>query len=81
MVNTFAMYTKRILIAIDQLFNALFLGSPDETLSARAYRLREQGWWFAYAVINLLFFWQEDHCAGSYMSEVLRKHLPEEYRE
>jgi hypothetical protein len=80
MVNKFLNYVKRVLIAIDQLFNALVFGQPDETLSARAYRLKDEGWWLAYVGINGLFFWQKNHCKGSYMSEVLRKHLPEEYR-
>ena len=31
-------YLLRLLIALDQLANALIGGHPDETLSARAYR-------------------------------------------
>jgi hypothetical protein len=80
MVNKLLIHLKNVLIAFDQLINALVFGSPDETLSARAYRLKDDGWRFAYISINVLFFWQDDHCEGSYMSEVIRKHLPEEYR-
>jgi hypothetical protein len=80
MVNRLLKYIKNILIALDQLFNSFVFGAPDETLSARAYRLRDEGWWIVYKVINGLFFWQDDHCKGSYTSEVIRKHLPEEYR-
>jgi hypothetical protein len=80
MVNKVLKYVKNNLIAFDQQCNSLLFGEPDETLSARSYRLRCDGWWFAYYGINLLFFWQDDHCKGSYVSEMLRKHLPEEYR-
>ena len=34
---------KNILIAIDQLLNAVLGGAPDETLSSRAHRAREEG--------------------------------------
>jgi hypothetical protein len=80
MVSRLLSYLKNTLIAFDQLCNALLFGSPDETFSARAYRLRSDGWWVVYILINCIFFWQEDHCKGSYMSEVIRKHLPDEYR-
>jgi hypothetical protein len=80
MVNKFFNYLKNVLIAFDQLCNALVFGSPDETLSARSYRLRDNGWWIVYKTVNGIFFWQDDHCKGSYMSELTRKHLPKEYR-
>jgi hypothetical protein len=79
-VSELLYYLKCILIAFDQLCNALLFGSPDETFSARAYRLRDNGWRAVYLLINCIFFWQDDHCKGSYTSEVIRKHLPEEYR-
>lgn len=73
---------KQILIAIDQLANSIFGGYADETLSARVYRHRRtSAWWaFWYRAINLLFFWQADHCMGSYNAEFMRKHLPKAYR-
>lgn len=70
----------QFLIAIDQVLNAAFLGYADETLSARAYRLRNKGWNTQYKLINRLFFWQGDHCKSSFMNELKRKHLPVEYR-
>jgi hypothetical protein len=30
-------YVRNLLVAIDQLFNAIFGGSPDECISTRAY--------------------------------------------
>lgn len=71
---------KQILIAIDQLFNALLCGYADETLSARAYRERYTGLKYAYHFINFLFFWQANHCRAAYENEMNRKQLPTEYR-
>ncbi len=75
----------QILIALDQLANTLiglFLddGWADESISAKAYRLRNDGWNTAYRVINAIFFWQDNHCKASYMSELKARHLPAEYR-
>ena len=66
----------QVLIALDQLANALLGGYADETLSARAHRQND----WRRVVINGLFFWQVDHCAESYWSERERKQLPPEYR-
>ncbi|MCK2097653.1 hypothetical protein [Thauera aromatica] len=82
-----------VLLAIDQcLFVLLTLGAahPDETASAAAWRLEQEGRWsgrFFRPVIDwtfahLPFGWaEEDHCRSSYESEMLRKHLPNQYRE
>lgn len=75
----------QILIAFDQLINTLvglFTGDgwADETLSAKSYRKRQQGWGFVYNFINCIFFWQINHCRESYDSETYRSHLPKEYR-
>lgn len=69
-------YLLNLLIAIDQLANAILFGWPDETLSAYAHR---RGGWRR-SIINALFFWQDDHCHMAYQSEILRKHLPPEER-
>lgn len=68
-------YLRNLLIAIDQLANALIGGSCDETLSARAERQRL----FIRHVINAIFF-DRNHCFDSYHAERLRTQLPEEYR-
>lgn len=69
-------------IAFDQFINACIGGSPDETLSARAWRLKDVSlvWKCTRWCIDTLFFWQKGHCAASYNSEMERKQLPEEYR-
>lgn len=67
----------QVLIALDQLLNALLGGWADETLSARAHR--QSDW--RRGVINAIFCWQDDHCAQSYWSERNRQQLPAEYRD
>jgi hypothetical protein len=75
----------QFLIAFDQMVNTLVyisgdgFGYADETLSARAWRLREQSSW-PYKAINWLFFWQKDHCKNAYYEEVHNKQLPQDYR-
>lgn len=80
-------HLKQILIAIDQLFNTLFFGWADETLSSKCYRLKRDGvrsW--PCNLIDTLFFWDRDkatgkkHCELSYLSEVKRNQLPPEMR-
>ena len=77
---------KQFLIALDQLINTLIpasgegFGKADETISARAWRLRERGPWnVALIVIDFLFFFDKNHCEKSYLSEAKRKQLPTEY--
>jgi len=73
----------QFLIAIDQLLNTLIPGGyADETLSARARRMRVKGqpyWGWLARAINLLFFWQEDHCRGAWLEETRRRQLPDAY--
>jgi hypothetical protein len=72
---------ENILIAIDQLINAVFGGYPDETLSARCWRHRyTRKYRILVNIINALFFWQDNHCLESYNSELNRRHLPYSYR-
>ncbi len=77
---------KQFLVAVDQVANTMVGwvtgdGWADETLSAKAYRLRDKGWGTAYIVINKLFLFQDDHCKSAFLSELKRSHLPIEYRE
>lgn len=72
---------KQFLIALDQLANTLAGGYADETLSARAHRVAEEGvpaW--PQRLINGLFFWERAHCLKAYRSEVERRQLPSRYR-
>jgi hypothetical protein len=75
-------YATQLLIAIDQLGNALLGGWADETISARAWRRspHSKRWACARWGIDALFFWQEDHCMKAYEHERRRSQLPAEYR-
>ena len=80
--------TQRLLnflITVDQLlFSVITLGraSPDETMSAAAWRLEQKGKWqgkFFRPIIDTLFWFDPRHCAMSYISEKHGKQLPSEY--
>lgn len=73
---------RRILIALDQLVNAIFNGWPDETISSRAWRWEQKGkrsW--PRKMIDTIFFWEQNHCQGSYENEKTGRQLPPEMRE
>lgn len=75
-------YLKQVLIAFDQLINALLGGGADESLSAHAWRQHLEGkrdW--PYLLINALLFFDDDHCRESYESELERNQLPPSMRE
>lgn len=72
---------RQVLISIDQLINARLGGYPDETFSARCWRCRSTPKYKRLvAIINAIFFWQDNHCLQSHISEVKRRHLPRMYR-
>ena len=74
-------YCKAVLIAIDQLVNAILAGWPDETLSSRAWRWEQDGvrvW--PRRLIDRMFFWEQEHCYQSYISEREGRQLPPELR-
>lgn len=74
----------QLLIAIDQLGNVLLGGLADETLSARAHRMRgkEHKWWgWTAGFIDRLFFWQQAHCSAAYQAEIKRRQLPSDYQQ
>lgn len=73
---------REVLVALDQLANAILGGYSDETLSARTYRLRAvQPYKALRPIIDGLFFFQPAHCQSSYQAIVDRAHLPGEYRD
>lgn len=78
------MYFKKVLIAVDQLFNTLFGGAVDEMISARAYRMevyeKSKFWKVARIVIDAFFFFSKEHCFKCFVTEVQREQLPELYQ-
>ena len=77
-------YILNILIALDQLVNALIGGSPDETLSASAYQGELQGKVLPriFRLIIDFVFWpfEKNHCFEAWLAEMTRAQLPESYR-
>lgn len=76
-------YLLNLAVGVDQLANALIGGSADETLSARAHRMRakRQRWWgWTASAIDRLFFWQRDHCLNAHLAELQRAQLPKHYQ-
>ena len=74
-------YGKCVAIAVDQLFNALFNGWPDESLSSRAFRDDRDGrrhW--PRKLIDGIFCWQKNHCKSAYENERKGRQLPPEMR-
>lgn len=76
------------LIALDQfLFNTVTLGysSPDETLSAAAWRWEQAGKLRGRVLCPLIdaLFWpfERAHCRMAFESEKLGRHLPPEYHQ
>lgn len=76
-----------VLIAFDQLIYVLVTlgkGSPDETMSAAAWRTEQDGkilGRFFRPKIDFIFSPLEAaHCRKSFESEIARKHLPGHYK-
>lgn len=80
-------YLMQVLIALDQLLNALRGGWADETLSSAAYRMSLRndagvfGWrWSVCAwLINTLAH-DPNHCKDAFVSERDNNQLPPEFR-
>ena len=72
----------QVLVALDQFVNTLIGGYADETLSCRAYRhyLKGEHKWVK-VLIDCLFFFEDNHCYNSYLSEQERLQLPPALRE
>lgn len=58
-------YLLNLLIALDQLVNALAGGDPDETISSRVGKREDGSERFWAAVIDRIFFWDRDHTRRS----------------
>lgn len=76
-------YGKALLIALDQLLNALCGGWPDETISSRTWRWELSGTrsWPRKLIDGFaLILGDRDHCRESFESERLGRQLPPELR-
>lgn len=75
-----------VLIAVDQLLNAVFGGAADETFSSRCYRgavlakKPKKRWRVIHKIVETLFFWEKgEHCETAYLSEIQRRQYPPEF--
>ena len=75
-----------LLIALDQFIYVLVTlgaGSPDETLSAAAYRTEQKGKLLGRLfrpTIDFIFLAiEKKHCYKSFIAEVNKQHLPKDY--
>lgn len=76
-------WVQQVLIAVDQLINAIFGGWCDETLSSRAWRMDRAGkpWGrITRPLIDSLFWFQREHCFNAYQEERKRLQSPPESR-
>jgi hypothetical protein len=60
-------YMWNVLIAIDQLCNAILLGDPDETISSRLgkHLIKRPGCPFCSLVCKFLNLFEKNHCIGA----------------
>lgn len=58
-------WTRRVLVAVDQLGNAVLGGLPTQTMSYRAALARRNGSEFACLFCRFLDLFQRDHCSIS----------------
>lgn len=65
-------YFTKVAILLSQTANVLlFNGNPDVTVSARAFANREKRFWgILYRAINLIFFFQNNHCMLSFLTDL-----------
>ena len=76
-------YFWQLLLAVDQLINAIFGGWADETMSSRLYRLDADGRFWGFVLrplVDLVFFFEPSHCYQAYLSERDDTQKPPELR-
>jgi hypothetical protein len=69
-------FVRQVLLALDQFVNALLLGEADTSISARAYIRSKDGtvcWKVVRKLIDIVVFFQDDHCFRAYMYELEQK--------
>lgn len=67
-------YIGNLGTALSQSVNTILGGHPDESLSARAYRLSGDSmlWAVVRTCANMLYWFESDHCSKSYWSDIER---------
>lgn len=88
MFSTLLHNLKQLFVAIDQVLTVLVFmvlfpkikSWADETFSARCHRLALNGIMFPEKIVDGIFFFDKNHCAESYKSELEGKQLPPSLR-
>lgn len=75
---------KNFLISADQfLYSIITLGGgdPDETCSSAAWRAECDKKFFGFfrPIIDVIFFWEPNHCYESYVEETTKREFIKEY--
>lgn len=60
-------YFKRLGVAASIFFNVLLGGKSNSTISAGQYERKRQKKWNICWLIDLFFWYDEDHCLGSWV--------------
>lgn len=80
MINNLLQYIRRVLIGFDQFCNSILGGYPDETISARLWRTRNQSILIDWCrVLVDTIFGNPNHCKNAYDWEISRGDLPRWY--
>src|SRR5512139_3368067 len=75
----FRVYVTRVLIGLDQWFNTLIGGMPDETISSRCARGSKSHWYWKVLAFFLDII-DKNHTRDALQSEYERRHAPESLR-
>lgn len=60
--KTLGQYLLRLLVSVDQFFNSVLAGSPDETISSRAAKAARKGKYWGCILCRFLDLIDRDHC-------------------
>ncbi|MEO7494728.1 MAG: hypothetical protein ABIT83_17580 [Massilia sp.] len=72
---------REVALGVDQLLNAILGGYASETISSRAWRLRDRRpFRLLRPLIDGIFFWQPGHCKASYENQKARRNMPADYQ-
>ena len=74
-----AKYFERVGIAISILINVILGGPSNQTFSARNYYWKQTGKLSIVWLIDLLIFWDRDHCLNSWLYYKTTKNLRKTY--
>lgn len=81
MQNVVVRYFSRVGTAASVLLNVLIGGRSNQTLSARNYELKRVNKPNLVWLIDILFFWDKNHCMNSWLYWFLRKDVQHEMKE